>query len=110
VTVSADEWRPAGRLEDLKPGEALVVELDPPIAVWNVDGQLYATDDTCSHAESSLGGEGWLQGDVVECSFHWAKFCVRDGSVKAPPAHGPLRTYRVMVDDGVIYVDPVPQA
>jgi nitrite reductase/ring-hydroxylating ferredoxin subunit len=104
----ADGWVVACKLDELAVGEAFVIDVVPPLAVWNVDGTIYSTDDTCTHAESSLAGEGWLEGDVVECSFHWAKFCVRDGSIVNPPAHGPLRTHRVRVDDGVIYVRQTP--
>ncbi len=103
----SEEWIVACKLDELVAGSAFVVDVVPPIAVWNVNGEIYSTDDTCTHAESSLA-EGWLEGDVVECSFHWARFCVRDGSIVAPPAHGPLKTHRVKIDDGVIYVRQAP--
>jgi nitrite reductase/ring-hydroxylating ferredoxin subunit len=106
-----EDWLPACSVADLAPGTAHVVPVIPPIAVWNVDGTIYSTDDTCTHAESSLA-QGWLEGDVVECSFHWARFCVRDGSIVGPPANGPLRTHQVKVQDGLVYVrstpDPLP--
>jgi nitrite reductase/ring-hydroxylating ferredoxin subunit len=108
MTDDDDDWAVACKLDELAAGEAFVLDVLPPLAVWNVDGTIYSTDDTCTHAESSLAADGWLEGDVVECSFHWAKFCVRDGSVLAPPANGSLRTYRVKVEDGVIYVRRTP--
>lgn len=89
---------------DLAPGEAMQVATDPPIAVFNVDGEFYATDDTCTHERSSLA-DGYVEGDQVECSWHFAKFCIRTGEALSLPATRPLRTFRVVIDEGQIYVD-----
>ncbi|WP_432984045.1 bifunctional 3-phenylpropionate/cinnamic acid dioxygenase ferredoxin subunit [Dactylosporangium sp. CA-233914] len=91
--------------EDLPQGEALQVPHDPPIAVFNVDGEFYATDDTCTHDRWSLATDGYIDGDIVECSWHMAKFSIKTGEVKSLPARCPLRTYPVRVDgDGDVYI------
>jgi nitrite reductase/ring-hydroxylating ferredoxin subunit len=95
-----DGWIVIGRVEDVPVGGALVVALDPPIAVFNVGGELLATDDTCSHSKSSLGMDGIIEGDVVECAWHFARFCLRDGAALSPPARRPVRTHRVAIEDG----------
>ncbi len=77
---------------------------DPPIAVFNVDGDFLATADTCSHDESSLA-DGYVDGDQVECAWHFAKFCLRTGRVLSPPANQDIAVYRVEIDDGVLYVN-----
>lgn len=89
---------------DLPPGDVRRVETEPPIAVFNVDGIFWATDDTCTHEEFALS-DGFLEGDVVECSLHLAKFCVRTGEALSLPATKPLRTYPVTIEGGVILVD-----
>lgn len=90
---------------DLPPGEMLRFEDGPePILVCNVDGEFYATQDTCTHGEWPLS-EGYLDGATVECSLHWAKFCVRTGKVEALPACVALRTYAVTVDGDDVMVD-----
>jgi nitrite reductase/ring-hydroxylating ferredoxin subunit len=89
---------------ELKAGEARQVPHDPPIAVFNVDGEFFATSDTCSHDESSLA-DGYIEGDVVECAWHFARFCIRTGQVLSPPACRDVATYPVAVQDGVVYVD-----
>jgi 3-phenylpropionate/trans-cinnamate dioxygenase ferredoxin component len=90
--------------DELPPGEAVQVPTTPPVAVFNVAGEFYATDDTCTHEESSLA-DGYIDGDVVECAFHFAKFCIRTGEVKSPPARSSLKTYPVRVDDtGEVFV------
>src|SRR3954470_11862191 len=88
----------------LPPGEATRVEADEPIAVFNVDGEFYAIDDTCTHEEFSLA-EGYVNGDVVECAYHMAKFSIRSGKVLSPPAYRDVASYAVKVEDGVVFVD-----
>ena len=90
-------------LDDLPPGEAVRVEADVPLAVFNVDGELFAIDDTCTHQDASLA-DGWLEGCEVECPLHASKFDLRTGEVDAPPAKTGVRTHAVTVDDGQIYV------
>jgi nitrite reductase/ring-hydroxylating ferredoxin subunit len=75
-----------------------------PILVCNVDGEFFATQDTCTHADWPLS-DGYLDGATVECTLHWAKFCVRTGKVEAIPACQALRTFEVRVDGDDIFVD-----
>lgn len=96
---------PVCRVADLPRGEALRIESDPPVAVFHTEGgEFYAIDDTCTHQDASLS-DGWLEGCWVECPLHASRFDVRTGRVDAPPARLPVRTHRVLVEDGVIYVE-----
>lgn len=86
--------------EDVEPGSALLVEIDDlELAVYNVDGQFYVTDDRCTHGPGSLS-EGYLDGCVIECDFHNGAFDIRTGEVVAPPCMVPLKTYEVVVENG----------
>ena len=80
------------------------VDLDglPPIAVYNVDGVFYATDDTCTHGEASLS-EGEIDGDLVECPFHAGCFEIATGQPAGAPCTVPIRAYDVVVEDGTVY-------
>ncbi|GAA3670687.1 3-phenylpropionate/trans-cinnamate dioxygenase ferredoxin subunit [Lentzea atacamensis] len=91
-------------VDDLPAGESVRVSGDVAIAVFNADGEFYAIDDTCSHQDASLS-EGWLEGCFVECPLHAASFDLRTGVPTCLPAKKPVRTYPVVVQDGVIYVD-----
>jgi len=91
-------------VNELQPGEALRFEASCPVAVFRVGDQFYATDDTCTHAAASLA-DRYIEGDVVECPFHSAKFCVRTGEVLSLPASELLKTYAVKVEDGSVFVD-----
>lgn len=98
------KWVQVCAVKELGPGDARQVDVQPPIAVFNVDGEFYATDDTCSHATSSLS-DGYITDEVVECAFHFAKFDIRTGRALCLPATEHLRTFAVKVESGHVYVD-----
>jgi len=77
---------------------------DKRLAVFNLGGQFYVTDDECTHAAASLA-DGMLEGDVIECSMHFGAFHVPTGAVKAPPCEMALRTYKVVPDGDDVLVD-----
>ena len=92
-------------LDELPPGAAVRVEADVPVAVFNVDGELYAVDDTCTHQDASLA-DGWVEGCWVECPLHASTFDLRTGKPSGPPAKTPVRTHGVEVRDGMVWVQP----
>src|SRR6202049_2312547 len=56
--------------DEVAPGAALKVEIeDLALAVFNVGGQFYVTDDTCTHGPGSLS-EGYIEDDGVGGNFH----------------------------------------
>ncbi|WP_199742746.1 non-heme iron oxygenase ferredoxin subunit [Nocardia stercoris] len=75
----------------------------PPLLIYRVDGEIYATADTCTHATASLS-EGELEGHTIVCPVHWAEFDVRTGRALCFPATQALETFEVSVEDGQIYV------
>jgi 3-phenylpropionate/trans-cinnamate dioxygenase ferredoxin subunit len=99
------EWVWVAELADISPDGGLrVVVDDVPLALWRVDGEVYATQDTCTHEEASLS-EGDLWGDIVDCPMHGAQFNVRTGEVLSLPALFPLATFPVKVQDDDVYVE-----
>jgi nitrite reductase/ring-hydroxylating ferredoxin subunit len=77
---------------------------DKTLAVYNIGGTFYATDDECTHAAASLA-DGMLDGDVIECCMHMGSFHVPTGRVVEPPCDVPLRTYKVVLEGDDIFVD-----
>lgn len=97
-------WLKVCAASDIEDGEThQVSSVRPPIAVYHLDGEFFATADTCSHADSSLS-EGYLEDGAIECVWHFAKFCIRTGAAQSLPATEPIRTYRVKVEDGDVHV------
>lgn len=75
------------------------------IAIYNVNGAFYATDDTCTHENASLSEEGLLDGASVVCGWHLCSFEIATGEAMNSPCSEPIRTYPVTVVDGVLHVE-----
>jgi 3-phenylpropionate/trans-cinnamate dioxygenase ferredoxin subunit len=91
-------------LAEVPPGTAKrVVADDREIAIYNVDGEIFATDDICSHEEASLS-DGELIEHTIECPLHGARFDVRTGKPLSLPAVVPVDTFPVRVVDGKVEV------
>jgi nitrite reductase/ring-hydroxylating ferredoxin subunit len=90
---------------EVEPGAALHVERgDLALAVFNVAGEFFVTDDACTHGPGSLS-EGYIDGDVVECNFHNGQFNIKTGEVVAPPCMLPVKTYRTLIEDGKVFIE-----
>jgi nitrite reductase/ring-hydroxylating ferredoxin subunit len=91
--------------DDVSPGNALKVDKDDlSLAVFNVDGTFYVTDDQCTHGPGSLS-EGYLEGEIIECNFHNGQFNVRTGEVVLPPCMVPIKTYKTFVENGRVTIE-----
>ena len=88
---------------ELLPGEyKIAYDGDVPIAVYNIDGELYAIEDVCTHDGGELAG-GTLHGFAVECPRHGARFDLRTGAVLAPPAYEPVAKFPVKVEGDAVF-------
>ena len=91
--------------DEVAPGNALKVEAgDLILAVFNVDGEFYVTDDACTHGPGSLS-EGYIEDDVVECNFHNGQFNIKTGEVVSPPCMIPVKTYPATVENGRVLIE-----
>jgi biphenyl 2,3-dioxygenase ferredoxin component len=91
--------------DEVAPGTALKVETAGlTLAVYNLDGEFYVTDDNCTHGPGSLS-EGFIEGDVVECNFHNGQFNIKTGAVVAPPCMVPIKTYQTIVENGRVLIE-----
>jgi 3-phenylpropionate/trans-cinnamate dioxygenase ferredoxin component len=96
----------ACKTDQLKPGEAVRLNLEPPIAVYRLNDRYYATEDNCSHAQASLAaGDIDLEECSVECPYHGSLFDIRSGRVLSLPASRPIKTYPVKVVDDEVLVE-----
>lgn len=93
------------KIGEVAAGSALKVEAAGlTFAIFNLDGQFFVTDDSCTHGPGSLS-EGFVDGDVVECNFHNGQFNIKTGEVVSPPCMIPIKTYRTLVQDGKVFVE-----
>lgn len=90
---------------DVEVGAALRVERDDlTLAVFNLEGEFFVTDDACTHGPGSLS-EGYIEGDIIECNFHNGQFNIKTGEVVAPPCMVPIKTYKAIVENGKVFVE-----
>ena len=94
----------AGKVGELDGGEMKAVDAgERTVLLSNVDGELFAIDDECTHEACPLS-EGYLEGDILECSCHGSMFNVRTGKVVEGPAEQAIPTYKVEVEDDTVYI------
>ena len=92
-------------VDEVLEGAALKVETQGlTLAVFNVAGQYYVTDDLCTHGPGSLS-EGYIEGDVVECNFHNGQFNIKTGEVVAPPCMVPMKIYKTVVENDRVIIE-----
>ena len=97
-------WITVCSVSELPPGAHRVVDMDgAQVAVFNLDGELYAIEDICTHDGGILTG-GPVEGDVIVCPRHGARFCVRTGEALSAPAYEPVATFPVRVEAGAVQV------
>ena len=106
--MTAGQFHAVARAADIAPGTVQHVELaGREMALFNIDGSFFATDDRCTHMRARLS-DGYMQGGVVECPLHFGKFDIRSGRALSPPCKLPLVVYAVRVEDGTVLVgEPV---
>ncbi|MEO6268821.1 MAG: non-heme iron oxygenase ferredoxin subunit [Lautropia sp.] len=91
-------WTRIASTAELQDDEPLPVDVDERrIALYRYNGEIYATDNVCTHAYALLS-DGFLEDGCIECPLHQARFDIRTGKVLCAPATQDIRTYPVRVD------------
>jgi len=95
-----------GKISDIVPGKMIKSSIDGrDVLVANIDGEYYATDDTCTHSGSSLS-EGKLDGCTITCGWHGAQFDCKTGKlVKFPAKIRDLISYNVIIESDNVFVE-----
>ena len=99
-------WTYVCTISELLPGEMKTVfdeATDAPIAVFNLDGMLYALEDRCSHEDFELSAGAFDPATgSIECVLHGARFDIRDGRALCAPAYEPVAKFPVRSENGMI--------
>ncbi|MEQ8651623.1 MAG: non-heme iron oxygenase ferredoxin subunit [Kiloniellales bacterium] len=104
MTDSAGVWVEAFSADVIEPDDADKFEYEGKcIAVFNLDGEYFATGGICTHEHAFLS-EGYVDGETVECPLHQGLFNIRTGQALSPPVTEGLRTYKTKVEAGQVYV------
>ena len=98
------EFHELASADEVAPGEVRAYEVEGrPVALCNVDGELHAFENVCTHQFVYLS-EGELVGKEIKCPLHGAKFDVTTGKALSFPAVKAVPKHEVKVEDGQVYV------
>ncbi len=93
------------QINQVVPNKGLLVKAKGrEIALFKVDGAIYAISHQCPHSTGPLA-EGRLYGNIVTCPWHGAQFDVTTGRCHAGPAARPVQTYPVIIEGNSIFVE-----
>ena len=102
--MTSDGFVTVAKVGEIPDGGVKIVRFeDQSVAVFHVDGDYYAMDDICTHDGGPLA-EGRIEGHVIECPRHGARFDIRSGAVLSLPATVPVPTYEVRIEGDEIKV------
>jgi len=101
---SQGEWHRVASVGEVPEEDVIRVEIgERGIALYNVKGRFFASDDLCTHEKARLS-DGFVVGDVIECPLHQGRFHIPSGNAKGAPVTVNLCTHPVRIADGQIYV------
>lgn len=87
-------------------GGSLLVEIDyARVALFNLDGAIYAIEDVCTHDGGPLVEGTVVNGCEVICPRHGARFDIRSGAALSFPAFEATNTYAVQIDGDDVLVE-----
>ena len=102
------DWVDVAPLAEFGPVARAVVDVDgAEVAVFNIDGQIYAIEDVCSHDAECLlceQAEGEVEGFEIICPRHGARFDIRTGKALTAPAYEDIASLPTRVESGLVQV------
>ncbi len=98
-------YQTVAKLSDIQPGELMYVDVgDEFVCLINLDGEIHAINDECTHEEASLS-DGTIIGDDIECPLHGGSFDIRSGEPTNFPVVVAVEKYGVRIEGDDIQVE-----
>jgi naphthalene 1,2-dioxygenase system ferredoxin subunit len=98
------QWIDATAMDEVPQDDVIgIVVAGRDIAMYNAGGEIFATDNICTHGHARLC-EGFLEGHEIECPLHQGKFDVRTGQPTCAPATEAIRSYPVRIVGGRVWL------
>ena len=98
-------WHSVAKTSDVTEGEVIGVEIEgTPIAIYNLDGEFFATHNVCTHAFALLS-DGYVDDGKIECPLHQGIFDIRPGKAEEGPVDEDLQTFPVKVEGDALLVE-----
>ncbi|WP_407792363.1 non-heme iron oxygenase ferredoxin subunit [Pigmentiphaga litoralis] len=101
--MTAANWTPVAIYDEIpEDGTMLAQAHGVPVCLYKLEGQIFATDNRCSHGDADLS-DGLVQdGCLIECPLHEGTFDIRTGKAIGAPCTEDIRTHDIRVEDGVV--------
>ena len=95
----SENWTDAAAVDEVPEGDVIGVNVaGRDIALYEVEGAIYATDNVCTHGQARMS-DGFLEGREIECPLHQGKFDVCTGRALCAPLTEDIRTYAVKIEN-----------
>lgn len=99
------QWIKVVKITDVPASDVQRCQIsDKCVALFNIQGTFYATDDICTHAHAHLS-DGYIDGDRIECPLHQGIFHIPTGKAIAAPVTKDLKTYRVRIEGSDVLIE-----
>ncbi len=100
----SDNWIDVASVDELPDDDVVGIDASgKSIALYQVEGQVYATDNLCTHGNARLC-DGFLEGHEIECPLHQGKFDIRDGKAMCAPLTEDVKIYPVKIEGSRVFV------
>jgi naphthalene 1,2-dioxygenase system ferredoxin subunit len=100
----SDNWMDVLALEAIPEADVTSVVVDGrEIALYEVEGEVFATDNLCTHGAARMS-DGFLEGREIECPLHQGRFDVRTGAPTCAPVTEAIKTYPIKIDGGQVWL------
>jgi naphthalene 1,2-dioxygenase system ferredoxin subunit len=100
----AQEWTKVIELVAVPNDDVVAVQAGGrELAVYGVDGEVFVTDNICTHGHARLC-DGFLEGHEIECPLHQGRFDIRNGRAMCQPLTDDIQTFPVRIEGGEVYV------
>ena len=100
----SDQWIDVTATEDIPEDDVIGVDIaGKSIALYRVEGEVFATDNLCTHGNARLC-DGFLEGHEIECPLHQGKFDIRNGKAMCAPLTEDVKTYPIKIEGGQVFL------
>ncbi len=98
------QWFAVADVDDLLEDDVIGVEVEgKELALYLIEGEVYATDNICTHGLARLS-DGFVEDGQIECPLHQGKFCIKTGKAMCAPLESDVQSYRTKIDNNKVHV------
>jgi 3-phenylpropionate/trans-cinnamate dioxygenase ferredoxin subunit len=97
-------WISVFSVDDIEDGQHRVVDIDDTeVVIFKVDNDFFAIENVCSHDGGEIASGDLENGEII-CPRHGARFCIKTGDVKSPPAYEGVESYAVRIENNIVQI------